>query len=77
MSTTSSGRPRPFVLIIMDGWGVGHVPQADAISQAHPEFVNSLYGKYPHSELVTCGEAVGLPEQPHSPNCSGQIPLWR
>ncbi len=22
MSTTLSGRPRPFVLIVMDGWGI-------------------------------------------------------
>lgn len=50
------------MLIIMDGWGKGQVPVADAISQAHPEFVNSLYDKYPHAELVTCGEAVGLPD---------------
>lgn len=50
------------MLIIMDGWGHGKVPQADAIAQANVPFVKSLYGKYPHSELITCGEAVGLPE---------------
>lgn len=50
------------MLIIMDGWGTGINPKADAIAKAHPEFVNSLYEKYPHSQLITCGEAVGLPE---------------
>lgn len=50
------------MLIIMDGWGHGKVPQADAIAQANVPFVKSLYGKYPHSELITCGEAVGLPD---------------
>jgi 2,3-bisphosphoglycerate-independent phosphoglycerate mutase len=50
------------ILIIMDGWGKGINPKADAIAFAHPEYVNSLYHKYPNSELITCGEAVGLPE---------------
>lgn len=50
------------ILIIMDGWGLGQVPSADAIAHAHTPFVDSLYTRYPHSTLVTCGEAVGLPE---------------
>lgn len=50
------------MLIIMDGWGHGMVPKSDAIAQAHVPFVSSLYHKYPHAELVTCGNAVGLPE---------------
>ncbi len=50
------------ILVIMDGWGEGKVPTADAIAQAKTPFVSSLYNKYPHSNLVTCGEAVGLPE---------------
>lgn len=49
------------MLIIMDGWGLGNVKESDAIQHAHTPFVDSLYGKYPHSTLVTCGEAVGLP----------------
>lgn len=50
------------MLIIMDGWGKGINPKADAIASAHPEYVNSLYNKYPNSQLITCGEEVGLPE---------------
>lgn len=50
------------MLIIMDGWGHGKVPAADAIAHANAPFVKSLYAKYPNTELVTCGEAVGLPE---------------
>ncbi|PZF72118.1 2,3-bisphosphoglycerate-independent phosphoglycerate mutase [Taibaiella soli] len=50
------------MLIIMDGWGKGQVPSADAIAHANAPFVKSLYSKYPNSELVTCGEAVGLPD---------------
>ncbi|WP_133991372.1 2,3-bisphosphoglycerate-independent phosphoglycerate mutase [Dinghuibacter silviterrae] len=50
------------ILIIMDGWGLGQKPTADAIRHAKTPFVSSLYGKYPNSTLVTCGEAVGLPD---------------
>lgn len=46
----------------MDGWGLGKVSTADAIQQAKVPFVSSLYNQYPHTTLVTCGEAVGLPD---------------
>ena len=46
----------------MDGWGLGKVASADAILQANTPFVDSLYKKYPHTTLTTCGEAVGLPD---------------
>ncbi len=46
----------------MDGWGHGQVPTADAIANANVPFVRSLYTKYPNTELITCGEAVGLPD---------------
>lgn len=50
------------ILIIMDGWGHGKVPRADAIARAGTPFVSSLYHAYPNTELITCGEAVGLPD---------------
>jgi 2,3-bisphosphoglycerate-independent phosphoglycerate mutase len=50
------------ILIIMDGWGLGKVASADAVRHAKTPFVSSLYSKYPNSTLVTCGEAVGLPD---------------
>ena len=46
----------------MDGWGLGQVPESDAILAANTPFVDSLYSKYPNSTLTTCGELVGLPE---------------
>src|ERR1043166_441523 len=49
-------------LIIMDGWGLGNVKSSDAIQNANVPFVTSLYSKYPNATLITCGEAVGLPE---------------
>lgn len=50
------------MLVIMDGWGLGKVKSADAIQHAKTPFVSSLYGKYPHTTLTTCGELVGLPD---------------
>lgn len=53
---------KKIALIIMDGWGIGKVPSADAIRHAKTPFVSSFYKKYPNTTLITCGEAVGLPE---------------
>src|SRR5450432_962409 len=50
------------ILVIMDGWGLGSQNSSDAIRHARTPFVSSLYNKYPNTTLVTCGEAVGLPE---------------
>lgn len=50
-------------LIILDGWGHGPKdPKVNAILKANTPFVDSLYTKYPNSELLTCGEHVGLPD---------------
>ena len=46
----------------MDGWGLGKVASADAIQHADVPFTRSLYSKYPNTQLVTCGEPVGLPD---------------
>ncbi len=50
------------VLIILDGWGHGDKTKSDAIHNANTPFVDSLYNKYPHCELLTDGENVGLPK---------------
>ena len=53
---------RRVILVIMDGWGLGQVASSDAIKNANTPFIRSLYARYPDTTLVTCGEAVGLPE---------------
>jgi 2,3-bisphosphoglycerate-independent phosphoglycerate mutase len=50
------------VLIIMDGWGLGKKDQTNAIYNADTPFVNGLLQKHPHSQLLTSGKNVGLPE---------------
>jgi len=50
------------ILIILDGWGHGKDPKVSALAQAATPYVDSLYKKYPNSELITFGEEVGLPK---------------
>lgn len=50
------------MLIILDGWGHGPIPERSAIAQARTPFINSLYKDYTHTELTTHSEQVGLPE---------------
>ncbi|MEJ7768112.1 MAG: 2,3-bisphosphoglycerate-independent phosphoglycerate mutase [Chitinophagaceae bacterium] len=55
-------KKKRILLIIMDGWGLGKVASSDAIQHAKTPFVSSLYSRYAHTTLVTCGEDVGLPD---------------
>jgi len=50
------------LLMILDGWGNGHHDKADVISTVHPAYISAMTGKYPHAELRTDGENVGLPD---------------
>jgi 2,3-bisphosphoglycerate-independent phosphoglycerate mutase len=49
------------ILLILDGFGIGKDSPFNAIKNAQMPFFRNLLKKYPHSELLTCGEAVGLP----------------
>src|SRR5258706_12078484 len=62
MSTTSSGRPCPFVLIVMDGWGINPRKEGNAIALAHTPNIDKLAREWPHTAVKTSGEAVGLPD---------------
>jgi len=50
------------VLLILDGWGHGDKSRSDAIYNANTPFIDTLYNKHPHCELLTDGENVGLPK---------------
>ncbi len=60
--TTSSGRPRPFVLIIMDGWGINPRKEGNAIALARTPNIDRIGREWPSTAVRTSGEAVGLPE---------------
>ena len=50
------------LLMILDGWGLGNHTKSDAISTQGQPNIDALRAKYPHSQLMACGEDVGLPE---------------
>jgi len=49
------------MLIILDGWGLGQKPEADAIRMANTPYFDQLMAQRPHAILTTYGEEVGLP----------------
>ncbi len=50
------------LLMILDGWGNGDHQRGDVIYQMHPAYITAMTEKYPHAQLRTDGENVGLPE---------------
>jgi 2,3-bisphosphoglycerate-independent phosphoglycerate mutase len=50
------------MLMILDGWGIGHQGKADVIYSTPTPYWDSLLKKYPHSQLQASGEDVGLPD---------------
>src|SRR6267142_2553520 len=55
-------RPRPLVLIILDGWGYRAETKANAIALARKPIYDGLLREYPNTLLQTSGPFVGLPE---------------
>ena len=49
------------LLMILDGWGIGNGTKSDVISTIHPEYISAMTEQYPHAQLRTDGENVGLP----------------
>jgi len=50
------------LLMILDGWGIGNQGKGDVIYQTPTPYMDYLNANYPHSQLLTDGENVGLPE---------------
>ena len=48
--------------MILDGWGIGKHDKSDVIYTEGAPFFEKLMREYPHSELMACGEYVGLPD---------------
>jgi 2,3-bisphosphoglycerate-independent phosphoglycerate mutase len=53
--------PKPVVLCILDGWGIGPNPATSAPAQAHVPTFNHLWATCPQATLTTFGPDVGLP----------------
>ena len=48
--------------MILDGWGMAPDKKVSAVDKAQTPFIDSLYTQYPHAQLLTHGEHVGLPD---------------
>jgi 2,3-bisphosphoglycerate-independent phosphoglycerate mutase len=55
-------RPKPLVLIILDGWGYRAEAKANAIALARKPTYDRLLREYPNTLIHTSGPFVGLPE---------------
>src|SRR4051812_13380675 len=51
----------PVVLIVLDGWGLRPQTENNAIALARKPAYDALVQRYPNAQLITSGEAVGLP----------------
>ena len=54
-------RPKPVILVILDGWGIAPASKSNAISQAKTPVIDSLVTSYPAMTLQASGQTVGLP----------------
>ncbi|MCF8369201.1 MAG: 2,3-bisphosphoglycerate-independent phosphoglycerate mutase [Bacteroidales bacterium] len=50
------------LLMILDGWGIGDKSKADVIYNGNTPNMDKLTKNYPHAQLLTSGENVGLPD---------------
>ena len=50
------------LLMILDGWGIGNGQKGDVIAQMQPPYITKMTRRYPHAQLRTDGENVGLPD---------------
>src|SRR5437588_6519540 len=55
-------RPKPLVLIILDGWGYRAETKANAIAMARKPTYDRLLSEYPNTLIHTSGKYVGLPD---------------
>ncbi len=60
-SESSAPRPRPVVLMILDGLGERAESDANAVRLAKTPALDALYARYPHGLIGTSGPDVGLP----------------
>ncbi|MDQ3009008.1 MAG: 2,3-bisphosphoglycerate-independent phosphoglycerate mutase [bacterium] len=54
--------PKPVVLLVLDGWGIGPNNAGNAIARAKTPNMNKYWLSFPHTQLAASGAAVGLPQ---------------
>ena len=58
---TTEPHPRPIVLVVLDGFGIGTDPAGDAVRAADMPVWRTLLARWPHAVLGASEDAVGLP----------------
>jgi 2,3-bisphosphoglycerate-independent phosphoglycerate mutase len=54
-------RPKPLVVVILDGWGISLEKEGNAIAQAHTPTMDEYAQYYPTAAISASGIEVGLP----------------
>src|SRR5207302_345465 len=54
-------RPKPLLLVILDGWGYRAEREANAVALANKPTYDKLLREYPNTLINTSGRYVGLP----------------
>jgi len=55
-------KKKPLLLVVLDGWGLRVEREANAIAVAGTPNMDALANEFPHTALMTSGNAVGLPD---------------
>ena len=52
---------RTFLLVVLDGWGIGALDESNPIYRAEPQAIQTIQSNFPAGALQASGIAVGLP----------------
>ncbi len=66
---------KPFVLVILDGWGEAPENKGNCIKRANPPNFNKIWQNFPHTLLNATGKAVGLEANERSGSEVGHLNL--
>ncbi|MFA5927165.1 MAG: 2,3-bisphosphoglycerate-independent phosphoglycerate mutase [Patescibacteria group bacterium] len=70
-----SKKKQPFVLIVLDGWGIAPAWGGNAIAQADTRNFDRAWNSYPSTILLASGDAVGLPTNSPGNSEAGHLNL--
>ncbi len=74
MSNVKDNKKKPpFVLLILDGWGIAPKSPGNAIELAKKPNFDFLWNNYPHTKLQASGKFVGLPSDQVGNSEAGHI----
>lgn len=65
--------PKPTLLLILDGWGIGPDNAGNAIARANTPNMDKYWVSFPHTQLAASGEAVGLPHGEDGNTLTGHL----